>query len=221
MLNSLDLPTEPSADARRRRHVGRRRFVRRRGPPQAGRLRRHRHHAAALRPWRGSAPQGRLLRRAGHPRCPPGRGGDRHPALRARLRGAVPRGGDRPLRPELSRRRDAHPLRRVQPLDQVPRPPGDRAGPRRRCRWRRATTWRAGAWRTGAAPCTARPIRTGTRATSCMPPRPSSSISCAFPLGELPKDETRALARELRPRRRRQGGQPGHLLRDRKAATAT
>ena len=33
--------------------------------------RRHRHHAAALRSRRGDGPQGKLLRRPGHPRCAP------------------------------------------------------------------------------------------------------------------------------------------------------
>ena len=87
-------------------------------------LRRRRHHAPALRPRRRDPSQGRLLRRPGHPRRPPRRRGARHPALRARLRGPLPRGGDRPLRRELPRGRDADPLRRVQPLGQVPRPPG-------------------------------------------------------------------------------------------------
>ena len=56
----------------------------------------------------------------------------RHSPLRARLRGALPGSGDRPLRRELSLGRDADPVRRVQPLDQVPRPFADRAGSRGR-----------------------------------------------------------------------------------------
>ena len=88
--------------ARRRRHVRRRGLLGRRRASEARRLRRRRHHAAALRPRRRHRPQGRLLRRPGHPRCPPRRRAARHPALRARLRGALPRGGDRRLRRQLS-----------------------------------------------------------------------------------------------------------------------
>ncbi len=120
---------------------------------QARGLRRRRHHAAALRPRRRRAPQGRLLRRPGHPRRAPRRRGARHPALRARLRGALPRGGDRPLRRELSRRRDADPLRRVQPLDQVPRPACRPRASSAPTRWRPAITSRAGACRMAAARC--------------------------------------------------------------------
>ena len=78
-------------------------------------LRRRRRHAAALRPRRGDPPQGRLLRRPGHPRRARGRRAPRHPALRARLRGALQGSGDRPLRRELCRGRDAGALRRLQP----------------------------------------------------------------------------------------------------------
>ena len=59
--------------ARGRRDVGRRRFLGDGGAPEGRGLRRRRRHAAALRPWRGDAPQGRLLRRPGHPRRPRGR----------------------------------------------------------------------------------------------------------------------------------------------------
>ena len=167
-------------DPRRGRHVRRRRFLRGRSPPQARGLRRRRHHAAALRSRRRHPPQGRLLRRAGHPRRAPGRRDDRHPALRARLREPLPRGGDRPLRRELSRRRDADPLRRMQPLHQVPRPPGNRPGARRRRAGDRPLRRRAAACRTAGAPCSGPPIRIATRATSFTRPRPSSSPPCAF-----------------------------------------
>ena len=50
-------------------------------------------HGAATRP------QGRLLRRPGHPRCAPRRRAPRHPALRARFRAALPRAGDRRISP--------------------------------------------------------------------------------------------------------------------------
>ena len=52
-------------------------------------------------------------------------------------------------------------------------------------------------------------------------PRRSSSTLLRFPLGDLTKAETRELAARVRPRRRRQARQPGHLLRARRAATPT
>ncbi len=183
MLNSLDLPTEPSRTRVVVAMSGGVDFVRGGGPPEAGGLRRRRHHAAALRSRRGDASQGRLLRRAGHPRRPPGRGGDRHPALRARLRGALPRGGDRPLRRELSRRRDADPLRRVQPLDQVPRPPRDRAGPRRRRAGDRPLRREPRACRTGAAPCTARADPERDQSYFLYATTPEQLACLRFPLG--------------------------------------
>ena len=197
MPNSLDLPRRAVRDPRGRRHVRRRRLVRGRSPPQARGLRRRRHHAAALRSRRRHPPQGRVLRRAGHPRRAPGRRGDRHPALRARLREPLPRGGDRPLRRELSRRRDADPVRRMQPLDQVPRPPGNRPGARRRRAGDRPLRRRAAACRTAGAPCSGPPIRIATRATSFTRRRPSSSPPCASRSANADKDETRTLAREL------------------------
>src|SRR3954468_813858 len=48
-----------------------------------------------------TTPQGALLRRPRHPRCPCGGGTDRHPALRARLRGALQGSRHRPFRREL------------------------------------------------------------------------------------------------------------------------
>ena len=65
-----------------------------------GRTRRHRHHAAALRSRRGHGPQGKLLRRPGHPRRAPGRRGARHSALRARLREPLCRRGHRYASPK-------------------------------------------------------------------------------------------------------------------------
>ena len=198
MLNSLDLPTDPSRDARRRRHVGRRRFLRGRRAAEARGLRRRRRHAAALRPRRRDAPQGRLLRRPGHPRRPPRRRGARHPALCARLREPLPRGGDRALRRRATSRGETPiPCVALQPARSSSatcwRPPATSAP----TRWRPATTSRRAPGRTGAARCTAPPIPTATRAISCSPPRREQLDFLRFPLGELPKDETRALAREL------------------------
>ena len=135
----------PAGHARGRRHVGRRRFLGHGGAAQGRGLRRRRRHAAALRPWRGDPSQGRLLRRPGHPRRARGRRAHRHSALRARLREPLQGGGDRPLRRELRGRRDAGALRRVQPVDQVPRPARrPRASSAPRC-WRPATTSPPGA----------------------------------------------------------------------------
>ena len=67
--------------------------------------------------------------------------------------------------------------------------------------------------------CTAPPIRRATRAISCSPPRAEQLDFLRFPLGGLPKAETRALAAALRPAGRRQARQPGHLLRARRATT--
>jgi len=55
----------------RRRHVGRSRFVGRRGAGGGERRGNHRRHPAALRSWRGDRAQGRLLRRRRHPRRAP------------------------------------------------------------------------------------------------------------------------------------------------------
>ncbi len=186
----------PGRDPRRRGDVRGRRFLRRRRAPEARGLRRGRDHAAALRPRRGHPPPRRLLRRPGHPRRPPRRRDDRDPALRPRLRGPVPRGGDRPVRRQLPPGRDADSLRRVQPLDQVPRPADHRPGPRRR--------------RAGDRPLRREPGAAGRRPGA--PPRPRSARDQSyflyattseqldllrFPLGERPKDETRALAKEF------------------------
>ena len=141
-------------------------------------LRRRGRHAAALRSWRGDAPQGRLLRRAGHSRCAPGRGGARHSALRARLRGALRDRGDRAVRQCLSAGRDAGAVHRLQPVGEVRRPDGGGAGSRRRCAGDRALRADAARGRQAAAVpagrCVARPELFPVRDD-----RGSSSTSCA------------------------------------------
>ena len=63
----------PAGRPGRRRHVGRGRQLGDRGAAGRGRLRGRRRHAPALRPWCRQRPQGRLLRRARHPRRTRGR----------------------------------------------------------------------------------------------------------------------------------------------------
>ena len=163
-------------------------------------LRRRRRHHAALRPRRGDPPQGRLLRRPGHPRRARRRRAARHSPLRARLRGALSREGDRAVRPRLCRRRDADSLRRLQPAHEVRRPVRRGARSRRRpagdrplCR-RRATTGAA------AGRSIAPPTPIATRAISCSPPPASSSRACAFRSAACRSREVRELARRVRPR---------------------
>ena len=150
-------------------------------------LRCRRGHPAALRPWRRDPPQGRLLRRPGHPRRPHGGGRARHPALRAQLREPLQGSGDRPVRRELCGRRDAGALRRLQPGDQVPRPPHHRPRPRRAGAGDRPLRRLARGCPAAAARSTAPATRTATRATSCSPPRASRSISCAFRSASSPR----------------------------------
>ncbi len=174
-------PSEPSPrDAHRRRHVRRRGFERRRRPAQAAGLRRGGRHPPALRPRRGDPSARRLLRGAGHQRCPRGRRPSRHPPLRPRLRGPVPGRGDRQVRRELPRGRDPDSLRRVQPHREVPRPARARQGTRADALATGHTTWRAGLCPAAGGRSTGRRIRPETRATSSMRRRPSSLPSCAF-----------------------------------------
>ena len=153
-----------------------------------------------------------MLRRPGHPRRPPRRRSARHPPLRAGLRAALQGHGHAVVRRQLRGRRDAHPVRDVQPADQVQRVAGDRQRARRRPAGHRPLHRAApGAVRAAALSCPAMP--SATRATSCSPPRARSSASLLFPLGAYPKAEIRALAHELGLPGRRQVRQPGHLLR--------
>ena len=104
------------------------------------------------------------------------------------------------------------PCIRCNERDQVPRPVGNGARSRRRRAGDRALRPpRRRAGRAGTAP---RP-RSRARPELFSLPHDAApnSIFCAFRSAALAKDETRALARELRPAGRREARQPGHLLR--------
>ena len=118
------------------------------------------------------------------------------PALRARLRGALPRGGDRAFRRELCAGRDADPLRLLQPDGQVRRPAGDGARARRRRAWRPAITC-ARALVDGRR-ALFRPVDLDRDQSYFLFATTQEQLDfLRFPLGDLTKDETRAIAREL------------------------
>ncbi len=183
-------------------------------------LRRRRRHPAALRPRGGDPPQGRLLRRPGHPRRPRGGRAHRHSALRARLREPLQGGGDRPLRRELCGGRDAGALRRLQHGDQVPRSARHGARARRPRAGDRALRClaRAAGRRPRALPRArggARPELFPVRHHARAARSPALSARRARQGGDA-----RAGA-PLRAGGRRQARQPGHLLRADRQATPT
>ncbi len=121
-------------------------------------------------------------------------------------------GGDGGLRRRLPARRDAGALHPLQPDGQVPRPGRSRPRAGRRRRWRPATTCSASRrprraraaprGRSGARP-ELLPVRHHARAAGvpALPARRAGEAGSAADGGRA------------RPRRRRQAGQPGHLLR--------
>ena len=138
---------------------------------------------------------------------------DRHSALRARLREPLQGDGDRSVRRELCRGRDAGAVRPLQHVDQVQGPARrPRAISARAC-WRPATTSPAGRCRTAAARSTAPAMPSATRAISCSRTTREQLDFLRFPLGDKTKAETRELARRFGLCGRRQARQPGHLLR--------
>ena len=102
-----------------------------------------------------------------------------------------------PLRRELSRRRDADPLRRVQPRDQVPRPPCDRTATSAPTCSPPGITSRAGACRMAAARLFRAADPERDQSYFLYATTPEQLATLRFPLGERDKAETRALARDL------------------------
>ena len=92
-----------------------------------------------------------------------------------------------PFRRSLCRRRDADPLRRLQPAHQVRRPVRDGARSRRRRAGDRPLCRRRGRRAEGRARSTAPPTPTATRAISCSRRRASSSTCCAFRSAACPR----------------------------------
>ena len=125
---------------------------------------------------------------------------------------ALPRAGDRRLRRQLSRGRDADPVRALQSADQVRRPAADGARPRRRRAGHRALRRARGEGGAGRR-STARADPARDQSYFLFATTRDQLAFLRFPLGGLPKDETRAIARRLRAAGRREEGQPGHLLR--------
>ena len=87
----------------------------------------------------------------------------------------------------------------------------------------RARSWRPTCWPPATtSSCATAPsgpssiapaMPSATRATSCSPPRAPSSPRCCFPSGAMPQGRGARARARARPARRRQVGQPGHLLR--------
>ena len=156
-------------------------------------LRRGRRHHAALRPRRGDPPQGRLLRRPGHPRRPRRRRPARHPALCARLREPLPRGGDRGIRRRLLRGETPIPCVALQPDGQVPRPVRRRARSGRRLPGDRPLCRRRDDGQGGPALHRAADPDRDQSYFLFATTREQLSV-CAFRSAALPKPEVRALA---------------------------
>ncbi len=210
-MNSLDLPGRPAGHPRRRGYVGRGGFVRCRGAARARRLRCRRCDAAALRPRRGRPSRGLVLRRPGYRRRAPGRRDARHRALRAQLRTPLPRGCHRPVRRKLSLGRDADPVRGVQPDGQVRRPAGDGARARgRRAGHRPLRPLASRRGPSGALPSGRRRARPELLPLRHHPGADRLSALSAGRHGQGPGPRDR---RRDGACRRRQGRQPGHLLR--------
>ena len=118
-----------------------------------------------------------------------------------------------PFAERLCAGRDADSLRRLQPAHEVRRPVRARRATSAPTSWRPAITSSPPMTARADGRSTALPTPTATRAISCSPPPASSSEVLRFPLGRADEERSAGLGARVRPRRRRQGRQPGHLLR--------
>ena len=109
-----------------------------------------------------------------------GRRADRHPALRARLREPLQGDGDRPFAASYVAGETPVPCVDCNHVDQVHGPAVDRARPRRRGAGHRPLRRLPAAAGRRPRALSAPATPSATRATSCSPPRASSSTSCAF-----------------------------------------
>ena len=115
-----------------------------------------------------------------------------YPALRPQSRGPVQSARDSELRERVQPRPDTDPLRALQFVHQVPRPPGPRRCPGLRVH-RNRTLCRS----PGTAHSTGARIRPRTRATSSGESTRAVVARMLTPIGSLSKPETRAYARRL------------------------
>ena len=182
-----------SPDAGRGGDVGRRRQLGRGGDAGRGGLRRRRRDAPALRPWRGAGAEGRVLRRARHPRCAAGRGDDGLSPLRARLREPLPRERDRRFRRRLPRR-----ARRRCPASAATSGSSSATCSRPRATstptaWRPAITSAGSTGRTGRS-CTAPPTRPRPELFPVLDHAGAARLPALPARRAASKAETRALA---------------------------
>ena len=110
---------------------------------------------------------------------------------------AVSREGDRAVRARLCRRRDADPLRRLQPAHEVRRPVRGRATISAPICSRPAIMWSATTTARAAGRSIAPPIPMRDQSYFLFATTREQLRRLRFPLGGLPKPEVRALAREF------------------------
>ena len=165
------------------------------------------HLALSSNPQSFRSGAARLLHARGRPRRPPGGRRDRHPVLRVGPRRAVPRGRRRRLRRRVRRRAHPQPVPALQREDQVLRRARQGAGAGLRRGLHRPL--RAASSTAGCCARSTRP-RTSPTCSACSTPR--QVAHAMFPLGVVAQDGRTSRGARARPRRRRQAGQPRHLL---------
>ena len=204
------------ARAHRRRHVGRRRQLGRRGA--AGRSRAMRSSASRCSSTITARPPGKKgACCAGQDIHDAARVAERLgiPALRARLRKALPRGSDRGFRRDLCARRDADPLHPLQRDGEVPR------SARRGARSRRAQALATGHYARRVdgpdGPELHRAADTGRDQSYFLYRTTRAQLDfLRFPLGGLPRTRPAIWRSRFALPVARQARQPGHLLRARR-----